>query len=92
MENLSGCFVSIYYVCLTTVISRLGQGREKALQYLRENPVICNEVEKVCVLLPLLEYYPDIYNIRIWLSSSLLHDLQFLDSFFCSLLFTLGLC
>ncbi|KAF8775123.1 hypothetical protein HU200_004942 [Digitaria exilis] len=26
---------------------RLGQGREKALQYLRENPTICDEIEKV---------------------------------------------
>ncbi|KAJ0963247.1 hypothetical protein J5N97_028369 [Dioscorea zingiberensis] len=25
---------------------RLGQGRDKALQFLRENPLICNEVEK----------------------------------------------
>ncbi|KAG1368458.1 DNA repair protein recA, chloroplastic [Cocos nucifera] len=25
---------------------RLGQGREKALQYLRENPLICSEIEK----------------------------------------------
>ncbi|KAM3260059.1 hypothetical protein ACQJBY_051374 [Aegilops geniculata] len=26
---------------------RLGQGREKALQYLRENPTVCDEIEKV---------------------------------------------
>ncbi|RWR88708.1 AAA+ ATPase domain-containing protein [Cinnamomum micranthum f. kanehirae] len=26
---------------------RLGQGRDKALQYLRENPLLCNEIEKV---------------------------------------------
>ncbi|XP_042514477.1 DNA repair protein recA homolog 1, chloroplastic [Macadamia integrifolia] len=26
---------------------RLGQGRDKALQYLRENPDLCNEIEKV---------------------------------------------
>jgi recombination protein RecA len=25
---------------------RLGQGREKALQYLRESPTICDEIEK----------------------------------------------
>ncbi|KAE8800011.1 DNA repair protein recA1, chloroplastic [Hordeum vulgare] len=26
---------------------RLGQGREKSLQYLRENPTVCDEIEKV---------------------------------------------
>ncbi|OVA07636.1 AAA+ ATPase domain [Macleaya cordata] len=26
---------------------RLGQGRDKALQYLRENPLLCSEIEKV---------------------------------------------
>ncbi|KAK1283869.1 hypothetical protein QJS10_CPB21g00992 [Acorus calamus] len=26
---------------------RLGQGRDKALQYLRENPLLCNEIEKM---------------------------------------------
>jgi hypothetical protein len=31
---------------------RLGQGREKALQYLRESPTTCDEIEKVCWILP----------------------------------------
>ncbi|KAK9155221.1 hypothetical protein Sjap_002701 [Stephania japonica] len=26
---------------------RLGQGRDKAIQYLRENPILCDEIEKV---------------------------------------------
>jgi recombination protein RecA len=33
---------------------RLGQGREKALQYLRESPTICDEIEKVCLIVPVL--------------------------------------
>lgn len=32
------------------VLNRLGQGRDKALQYLRENPLLCSEVEKVCLI------------------------------------------
>jgi hypothetical protein len=40
----------LWYVLffLLNFLFRLGQGREKALQYLRENPTICDEIEKVC--------------------------------------------
>ncbi|GAB7401506.1 hypothetical protein OUHCRE2_49670 [Enterobacter asburiae] len=31
-------------------VFRLGQGREKALQHLRENPALQDEIEKVCFL------------------------------------------
>lgn len=27
--------------------NRLGQGRDRALQYLRENPLVCHEIEKI---------------------------------------------
>ncbi|KAL6314927.1 hypothetical protein AAG906_029146 [Vitis piasezkii] len=30
--------------------NRLGQGRDRALQYLRENPLVCHEIEKVWLL------------------------------------------
>lgn len=29
---------------------RLGQGRDRALQYLRENPQLSDEIEQVCLL------------------------------------------
>ena len=39
----------------------LGQGRDKALQYLRENPPLCDEIEKVWMLLPCIVSFCAIY-------------------------------
>ena len=36
---------------LNVLLYRLGQGREKTLQYIRENPTICDEIEKVCFVI-----------------------------------------
>jgi len=39
-------------VVIAGVLKRLGQGRDRALQYLRENPQLTDEIEQVCILMP----------------------------------------
>lgn len=44
---------------------RLGQGRDRALQYLRENPLVCDEIEKVwCYLIFFLLNMVELYVVE----------------------------
>ncbi|XVE52846.1 hypothetical protein DITRI_Ditri02bG0157000 [Diplodiscus trichospermus] len=38
---------SVTFALSSDLKSKLGQGRERALQYLRDNPVLCDEIEKI---------------------------------------------
>jgi len=66
-SKLSHCTV-VALICdvFAYKLFRLGQGREKALQYLRENPTISDEIEKVCWIIPGFSgMYATIKNFRI---------------------------
>lgn len=49
------------------ISKRLGQGRDRALQYLRENPLVCHEIEKVWLLDTFLYKYGWALYFWIWM-------------------------